>query len=136
MSDIKRGAVLLIQAGDPAISGALMDGVMAGRAARLDAEQIKTVEAEIDRQAIKQGVNRPAVQRSLLRVAVGNTKTAAEYAQLLFEAEVAYGESVYEPTRLQRALDKAMVIYAMFVEAVSSAHRGHGRGTGARKQVQ
>ena len=213
MSESKRGAVLLIRAGDPEISGAIADGIMTARGAgagdlirpaaratfpiggrlseeqrgagagdlirpaaratfpnggrlseeqrragdgdlirpaaratfpiggrlidderrgscgggRLSEEQRRAVEAEIDRQAIAEGMNRRSVNKALLRVAVGNHKTAEDYQQMLFDAEVAYGESVYEPTPMQQLKEKALIVDAMFVEAVATAYRAQDR---------
>ena len=121
MSENKRGAVLVIQAGDEQIVEALTDGIMAGRAARLEAAQIETVQAEIDRQE---------VQRALLRVAVGNTKSAKDYAMMRFEAEMAYGESVDNPSPLRRLFDKALGIYGLFVYALHSANRAQEKVLG------
>ena len=122
MGEIKRrGAVMLLQAGDKQIVEALTDGIMAGRAARLEAAQIEAVEAEIDRQE---------VQRALLRVAVGNTKGAKDYAMMRFEAEMAYGESVDNPSLLRRLFDKALGIYGLFVYALHSANRAQGKVLG------
>ena len=133
MAEIRRGAVVLLQAGDPEIAGALAAGVMEGRGARLNAEQIKAVEAEIDRQAIEAYIHqgsRTNVNRALLRVAVGNHKTAEDYAQMRFDAEVNYGEPVDFPSPMRRALDRALAIYAMFVEAVSVAYHAQDKVLG------
>ena len=127
MGQITRsGAVVLIQSGDAAISGALASGALAaiearGDAGRLNDEQRQAVEAEIDRQAIRRGMESADVQRALLRVAVNNTKTAEDYAMMRFDAEVAYGEPVDYPTTLERIAEKALAIYGMFVLAASAA---------------
>lgn len=145
MSESKRGVVMILQAGDPEISGAIAEGIMTARDAgagdlirpaaratfpiggRLTEEERRAVEAEIDRQAIAEGMNRRSVNKALLRVAVGNHKTAEDYQQMLFDAEVAYGESVYEPTPMQQLKEKALIVYAMFVEAVAKAYRAQDR---------
>lgn len=155
MSETRRGAVVLLQAGDPEIAGALAAGVMEGRAAqrrddlsgpcratshdagetrtgagRLTEEQRRVVEAEIDRQAIEEYIHQTAVDRALLRVAVGNHKTADDYAMMRFEAEVEYGEPVDYPSPLRRAANAALAIYAMFVEAVATAYRAQDKVLG------
>ena len=61
-----RGVVLKLY-GDAQIAGAIADGMTRA----MPQEQMEVVEAEIDRQRI---------QRSLLRVAVNNTKTPQDYA--------------------------------------------------------
>ena len=63
---MQRGVVLKLY-GNKEIAGAIADGM----ARALPQEHIEVVQAEIDRQHI---------QRSLVRVAVNNTKTPADYA--------------------------------------------------------
>lgn len=124
MSESKRGVVMLLQAGDTEITGAIAEGILAARSARAEAltpEQIGTVEAEIDRQEI---------ERALLRVAVGNSKTAEDYAMMRFEADVEYGESLIEPGWWNRIADKALGIYGLFVCAVAGAFRAQDRVLG------
>lgn len=133
MSESKRGVVMLLQAGDPEITGAIAEGIMAARgegAEALTREQIETVEAEIDRQAIEEAMNRPQVQRSLLRVAVGNSKTKEDYAMLRFEADMEYGESLYEPGWWDKIADKALGIYGLFVCALSGAFKAQDKVLG------
>lgn len=72
-----RGVVLKLY-GNPEIAGAIADGM----ARALPAEQIEVVQAEIDRQHI---------QRALVRVAVGNTRTAEDYRLLAAKARGDYG---------------------------------------------
>lgn len=148
MSESKRGVVMLIQAGDSEITGAITEGIMTARGAengdlirpaaratfpiggRLTEEERRVVEAEIDRQAIHEAMNRPQVQRSLLRVAVNNTKTAEDYAMLRFEADMEYGESLYEPGWFDRIADKALGIYGLFVWALAGAYKSQDRVLG------
>lgn len=130
MGQITRGgAVVLIQAGDAAISGALASGALAAIEARegLTEGQRQTVEAEIDRQAIQRGVS---VDRHLLRVAVGNHKTAEDYADMMLAARREYGTQTPRPSRLARVLDRAIDIYGMFVYAVSEAFRAQDKVLG------
>lgn len=115
MSEIKRGAVVLIQAGDPEISGAIAEGIMAGREDRLTREQVETVQAEIDRQAVAQ----------LVKVAVGNTRGAQDYLILRAAAEQDYGEDERGP--LGRLLDRAIGIYGLFVYAIAEAFKAQDK---------
>lgn len=125
MCETKRGYVLLLQGGDAEISGALAEGVLAGRAARLEEDQRRVVSAELDRQAIARD----------LREAVGNHKTAADYAVMRFDAEVEYGEPVYNPTRLQRFADKLLAVYGLIVYGVAAAYRAQDRVLGGRHKT-
>ena len=133
MAEIRRGYAMLIQGGDPEISVALADGIMAVRlpmenslshasrasslwegnslshASRasslkegaLTKEQRETVSAEMDRQKIA----------DYLRVAMH--REPVDYAALAFDAEMRYGESVYEPGPLKRAAEKMLVGWAL-----------------------
>ena len=114
MSDIKRGAVVLIQAGDPEISGAIAEGIMQARATAQDA-------------GVLTGERRRQVAR-LVKVAVGNTLTAEDYMILRAAAEQDYAEHVRGP--LARLLDRAIDIYGLFVYAVSEAFRAQEKVLG------
>ena len=76
---MRRGVVIKMF-GDREIGAAIADGI----AKALPSEQIEVVEAEIDRQRI---------QRALVRVAVGNSRTAQDYAMLAIKARGDYGEA-------------------------------------------
>ena len=128
----RHGAVMVIQAGDAAISGALASGALAaiearGRAARLNDEQRQAVEAEIDRQAIRRDMQGDAVQRALLRVAVNNTKTAEDYAAMASRAEIEWGEPVDYPTPLERFADAALALVAMVICGLSAAYHAQDK---------
>jgi hypothetical protein len=117
--------MLLLTAGDPEISGALADGIMAVRwnpsdppaaghlpfqgrlpeAKPLEPEQARVVSAEMDRQKVAE----------LLRVAMH--KEPVDYAHLAYDAEVAYGESLYAPGLLGKIGEKLLVGYALIVLA-------------------
>lgn len=127
MSENKRGTVLVIQTGDAQIVEALTDGIMAGRAARLSAEKIRAVEAEIDRQAIRRDMEGDAVQRALLRVAVNNTKTAEDYAAMTSRAEIEWGEPVDYPTPLERFADAVLALYAMVICGLSAVYHAQDK---------
>lgn len=134
--DSRRGYAMLLTAGDPEISGALAEGMLKGRAdaanslsqheadsslgegnslrpcrgtslgeGGLTAEQVQVVEAEIDRQKIA----------DLLRVAMH--REPVDYAEKAFDAEVEYGESLYERGPLGRLGEKLLVVYALVVMA-------------------
>ncbi len=74
---MQRGVVLKLY-GDRRIAGAIADGM----AKALPREHVEIVEAEIDRQHI---------MRALVRVAVGNDKTAEDYACMATKAMCDYG---------------------------------------------
>ena len=109
MAEIRRGtAMLLLTAGDEAISKALASGIMAVRlpmAKPLGHEEAKVVSAEMDRQRIAE-----ELREKLHPVPV-------DYAGLAYTAEVRYGESLYEPGVLGKGGEALMVGYAMIVMA-------------------
>ena len=127
---MRRGAVILIQAGDPEICEPIKSGMLAGRESRrrdlscrgcaappspegegLTTDPRRVVSAEMDRQAIREG----------LREAVGNTKTPADYAAMRCRAEIEWGEPVDYPTPLERFGDGLLAAYAMVICGLSAA---------------
>lgn len=131
--------MLLLTAGDAEISTALADGIMAVRGSgdliRLDAERRATfpiggrlgearpltheeaqvVSAEMDRQKVAE----------LLRVAMH--REPVDYAHLAYDAEVQYGESLYEPGVLGKIGEKLLVGYAMVVLAFDRLFESVGK---------
>ena len=136
MNEQRRGMVILLQGGDPEISGALAEGVMRGRgcpidlaplghfppavgkhgeARPLESDQIEVVQAEIDRQHIV---------ASLVRVAVGNDKTAEDYGHLVTKARGDYGRYSRPPGPARRVLRRLLGVYGLAVYVVSGLARG------------
>ena len=99
-----KGVVIKLY-GDQQIAGAIADGMTRA----LDAQSIEVVKREIHEQR---------VQRSLLRVAVGNTRTAQDYACM-----VAKARGDYEYTREHGRLYGAVLgVWALFWWAVHEAY--------------
>ena len=126
-------AIVIRTFGDPEMAEALRDGIEKGTRApyppasrgtspsadgeakgRLTREQIEVVEAEIDRQHILE---------ALVRVAVGNTKTAADYALMENKARADYAEDDGRPAWLRRMADRALGLYGLAVMALAAAYR-------------
>lgn len=116
-------AVVIMKAGDPAIAGAIEDGMRAAIAKRPaevpEHEIIRTVEAEMERQ-------RRA--RKLVRVAVGNTKTDDDYDMLITKARAEYGASG-PATRIGRWM---LGLYGLAVEGIARAYRAQDMVLGGR----
>jgi len=115
-------AIVIIKAGRADLADALASGAMAGRAQRqqadrLSAEQRAMVSAEIDRQRLARQ----------LHVAIGKNRGAKEYADLCFEADMAYGESLYDEGRLHRLARRALGLYGLLVMALRAAYRAQDR---------
>lgn len=123
MTDIKRGTVILITAGDSEITTPIKEGIMAGRAARLSAEQIRTVEAEIDRQAIAADFDSAAVAR---RMRVAMHPEPVDYAGKIEDARAEYAPSAL-PRWLRKALEKLLIGYAIAALAIVAAFRAQDR---------
>ena len=118
VDDTKRGYALLLTAGDEQISSALASGIMAVRlpaASPLEPEQARVVSAEMDRQKVAE----------LLRVAMH--REPVDYAHLAYDAEVAYGESLYAPGLLGKIGEKLLVGYALIVLAFDRLFESVGR---------
>ena len=114
---------MLIQGGDRAIAGAIADGMRRAReAAPPPLEHVEVVEAEIDRQRI---------QRALLRVAVGNTNTAEDYANMLTKARGDYAVH-NRPGPLRKVGEWLLSVYALAVLACSAAYRAQDVVLGRR----
>ncbi|MBO7670945.1 MAG: hypothetical protein J6S60_10190 [Oscillospiraceae bacterium] len=112
----RRGAVILIQRGDPEIAAALAGGLLAARARPLDREQAKVVEAEIDRQRIQ----------AALRVAVGNAKGTEDYRCMMTKARYDYASpaGMSPLRRLGRGL---LAVYGLVCYVVARAYHSQGR---------
>lgn len=136
MAILKRGYAMLIRGGDAEISGALASGIMAvrgdpsvtaygprhlpckgrlGEAKPLETDQIQVVKTDLD------------IQRAadLLRVAMH--PEPVDYAGKVFDAEMAYGESLYEPSVLKRMADRITFGVAVVVMAFEAFTRWEER---------
>lgn len=117
----RRGAVVLIQSGDAEIAGAIARGIMAARGTLAEpptAEQVEIVEAEIDRQHI---------QASLLRVAVGNTRTAEDYRHMLTKARGDYATRRRQITPARRLGGAILKAWALLCYGVALAYHSQER---------
>lgn len=113
MNEPKRGTVIMIQRGDPEITGAIVEGIAAARgttAAALTGEQIEVVEAEIDRQKIL---------ADLVRVATGNTNTPEDYQMLITKARGDYQRLTRPAGPLRRLARRMLGLYGLIVYSVA-----------------
>ena len=131
----RRGTVMLIQRGDPEITGAIVEGMMAGRSVsatetssvtgfagatfptggRLSGAQIEVVQAEIDRQKIL---------ADLVRVATGNRNTPEDYEILITKARGDYQRLTRPAGPLRRFARRALGLYGLVVYSVATMGRG------------
>lgn len=104
MCEGKRGYVVMIQGGDPEISGAIAEGIKAGMGADLlrpgDRGRLLEIrKADWDELA------------KLVKVAIGNTKTSEDYAILRAAAEQEY--RMPRLSQLRRARERLLAVYAL-----------------------
>lgn len=130
MSHEKRATVMIVQRGDGRIAGAITEGILTARAemagrsepAALPVDQIEIVEAEIDRQHI---------MRALVRVAVGNHKTAEDYRYMTTRAAGLYGERRRGP--LRRLGDRLLIGWAMLCYGIAEIYGAQRHVLGGRR---
>ncbi len=141
MSETRRATVMLIQQGDPEIAGALMDGMIAGKAKAVgdslshgcaatapsgrepfgdDAQgvesvEIVTVEADKWRRVARQ-----------VRVAVGNDKTAEDYRLMIVKARCEY--AVHRHTGPAHTVARKLLLaWVMLCQGIRRAYRMQDR---------
>ena len=137
MADTRRAMVAIIQQGDPEIAGALMDGMIAGKAKAVgdslshgcaatapsgrepfgdDAQgvesvEIVTVEADKWRRVARQ-----------VRVAVGNDKTAEDYRLMIVKARCEY--AVHRHTGPAHTVARKLLLaWVMLCQGIRRAYR-------------
>lgn len=114
----RRGTVMLIQRGDPEITGAIVEGIAAARRttpAALTSDEIEVVQAEIDRQKIL---------ADLVRVATGNTKTPEDYQIMVTKARGDYQRLTRPAGPIRRFARRALGLYGLVVYSVATMGRG------------
>ena len=117
MSETKRGYAMLLTAGDKEISAALASGMLAARLPEvrpLTHEEAQVVSTEMDRQKIA----------DLLRVAMH--PEPVDYAGKVFDAEMAYGERLYQPGPMRKVGEFLLVRYALVVLAFDRLFKALG----------
>lgn len=141
MPDTRRAMVAIIQRGDPEIAGALMDGMIAGKAKAVgdslshgcaatapsgrepfgdDAQgvesvEIVTVEADKWRRVARQ-----------VRVAVGNDKTAEDYRLMIVKARCEY--AVHRHTGPAHTVARKLLLaWVMLCQGIRRAYRMQDR---------
>ena len=115
-------AIVIVKAGREDFADAMARGIMAARAGRerddrLTEAQARVVSAEMDRQKIAR----------LLHVAVGNGKTAEDYAAMRFRAEMQYGEPLYDITPAGRFARRALGLYGLLIMTIRAAYRAQDK---------
>lgn len=110
MSEIRRGAVLLLQSGDPEIYGALADGIMTARALR--SAQDESPEAAVIRKRTAETLRRIDM-RCRPRECDDDIETR------IMKAQAAYGTVTYGPSVIRAIGAKLLGLYALAVLKVS-----------------
>ena len=122
MCETRRGYVVLLQGGDPEISGALAEGAMAGREKRRD--DLFRPFGPPSPKGEGEPVDWGEVAK-LVRVAVGNTKTQEDYLIMRAAAEQEY--SVRSGGALRRLAEALTVAYGLIVCGLSAAFHAQDR---------
>lgn len=112
-------ALVIVKAGDPSIADAVERGILSGKDARRAQARAEVVPPEVDWKHVAQ----------LVRVAVGNNRTAEDYARLVTKARGDYGQTGRRPGRGRQRLLQG---YALVVLALASAYRAQDRILGRR----
>ena len=107
MSEIRRGAVLLLQSGDPEIYGALTDGILTARA--MMPVQDESPEAAIIRRRTEEAVRRIDMRRK---------PRDDDIETRILNARIAYGTE-YRPSLLRTIGGRLLGLYGL---AVLKAH--------------
>lgn len=147
----RRGAVILIQRGDPEIAGAIARGLLEGKAGRrplpsfpeqckhfpgnppspegegyCTADRVEIVSAEADHWR---------TVAKLVRVAIGNTKTTEDYEIMLIRAKGRYGMT-HLPGPVRVVAGKMLLAWALLWQGIRRAYRAQDRllspGSGGR----
>ena len=131
MSEIKRGAVLLIQSGDPEISGAIAEGILeARREATAAAGTSSGPAGHLPQRGRQEGTGEGMTEAQrrelarLVKVAIGNTKTPEDYLILCMAAEQEY--CMPRRSELGRAAERLLTAWAMICYRVREYFRWEG----------
>lgn len=137
MGEPRRGTVIVIRRGDPEITEAIARGVLEGTTSYGPAgnhpiegkalggpaeERIEIVSAAADRRRVM----------ALVRVAVGNTKTAEDYTMMTVKARGDYMRYARAPGPVRRIGRRIMAAYGMMVYGIARAYRAQDRVLGGR----
>ncbi len=147
MPDTRRATVMLIQRGDPEIGGALMAGVIAGRAEAVERGTTSSVTADavppspqgegfwrdeadarpaesLEIYTVEQDKWRRVARQ--VRIAVGNDRTAEDYRQLIVKARGDYAVHT-RPGPLHTFAGKLLLAWALICEGIRRAYRAQDR---------
>lgn len=104
-------ALVIVRRGDPEIADAIISGIDAA-------------DAEADHTEWQRRV------ASLVRVAVGNTKTAEDYMIMISAAEQEYRVRSVMP--LKRMAEALLGLYGLLIMAISAAYKAQDKALGER----
>ena len=131
MSEKRRATVMLIQRGDPEIGGALMEGMIAGRAEAIGKGDAQG--AHPDRETPVESVEIVTVEQDKwrrvarqVRIAVGNNRTAEDYCQLIVKARGDYAVHAH-PGPLHTVAGKLLLAWALIWQGIWRAYDAQDR---------
>lgn len=127
----RRGAVILIQRGDPEISAAIAEGLLAGKARTAEAVPVPLTGETGERQATEQPeeqieiaaveVDWQRVARRL-HVAIGNNRTPDDYRDLIIKAR---GDYAIRP--IGHVSGNLLLAWAMICQGIRRAYRAQDK---------
>lgn len=135
MSNPKRATVILIQRGDPQIGGALMRGMLTGRAEAIGQGSAPTANTAPDPiiQTPVESVEIVTVEQDKwrrvarqLKVAIGNDKTADDYRAMIVKARGDYAVHT-RPGPLHTVAGKLLLAWALICEGIRRAYRAQDK---------
>lgn len=131
MSEKRRATVMLIQRGDPEIGGALMEGMIAGRAEAIGRGDAQG--AHPDRETPVESVEIVTVEQDKwrrvarqVRIAVGNNRTAEDYCQLIVKARGDYAVHAHQGP-LHTVAGKLLLAWALIWQGIWRAYDAQDR---------
>ena len=118
---MRRGTVLLLRRGDPEISGAIAEGMLAARAeVPMPTDEIGMVAAEIDRQHILRALREDMRRLDMMR------HSPEELEAMIMKARFDYGQTRPTPRWVARLLG----LYGLLCLGIARAYRAQDRVLG------
>lgn len=114
-------ALVIVKAGDPEMAGAIENGIRVGRAISGGARRVEPLGPE-ERRIVKAEMDRQRA-RKLVRVAVGNTKTEADYDLLVTRARADIHELDAEPGAIRKVGRWMLGMYGLLCLGIAEAYR-------------
>ena len=117
--------LVIVKAGRADFADAAVDGILTAKG-RQRAEQRRGADIAAREPGAPASVDWHAAARGV-KVAIGRNLGADDYANMRFEAELEYGEPLYNETALHRAARRVLAVYGRLVLGVAAAYRAQDK---------